>query len=67
MHHLQTVLGSLLEYFIVSNIFYYRNILVRVKQEGIYNSLSHRKTRYWDTILYYTLDQTTVRLNRLLS
>jgi hypothetical protein len=40
----------------VSKNFYYRNILVRVNQEGIYNRLSQRNTRYWATILYYTLD-----------
>jgi hypothetical protein len=41
---------------IVSKNFYRRNLLVRVNQEGIlYNRLSQRKTRYWATILYYTL------------
>jgi hypothetical protein len=42
---------------IVSNNFYYRNLLVLGNQDGIYNRLSHIKTRYWVTILYYTLAQ----------
>jgi hypothetical protein len=45
---------------IVSNNFFCRNLLVRVNQEGIYNRLSNRKTRYWATILYYTLHNTAL-------